>query len=404
MTYQQLIDNQPAQPPLEPAELEAFGPISLVIIQATSFCNLDCDYCYLPDRQSKHQLSLDLIEPIFQQIFSSRFCTEEFIVCWHAGEPLAIPVEFYDAALTKITELNQTLNIRGIPVGQSVQTNGTLINQAWCDLFKKHQVHVGVSLDGPAFIHDAHRKTRTGLGTHASTMRGIAHLKQNEIDFNVIAVITEQSLDHADEMFNFFMEQGITDVGFNIEELEGVHQSSSLAGTKVEARYRAFMQRFWELTAASEGAFKLREFEHIGRLIYTNQRRQRRGLTNPFVIVSIDSQGNFSTFDPELLAVKTDLYGDFILGNVLQDSFESVCQTEKFRQIAQDIEVGVELCRQSCQYFGVCGGGAASNKYWENGTFRSSETMACKYYEQIITDIVLEGFENSLGMRTAHRS
>jgi uncharacterized protein len=378
------------------AKLVTFGPITLVVIQATSFCNLDCDYCYLPDRQSKNRLSLELIEPIFKTIFASRFLTADFTVCWHAGEPLAVPIEFYDAALTKIAQLNQVLNCNQCQVGQSIQTNGTLINQAWCNLFQKHQVSVGVSLDGPAFIHDAHRKTRAGLGTHASTMRGISCLKENDIDFNVIAVITQSSLDYPDQIFDFFMENQITDVGFNIEELEGVHKVSSLAQSGIAEKYQKFIKRFWELTVQSGGAFKLREFERLSSLIYTDQRFERRGLTNPFVMVNIDAQGNFSTFDPELLAVKTELYGDFILGNVLTDTFESICQTEKFQRIYQDIDAGVELCRSTCEYFGVCGGGAASNKYWENGTFRSAETMACKYYEKMITDVVLEGLEKSL--------
>ncbi len=379
-----------------PVDLTTFGPITLVIIQATSFCNLDCDYCYLPDRQSKKVLSLDLLEPIFKNIFASQFLTEDFTVCWHAGEPLAVPIQFYETALAKIAQLDQEFNLQGYQVGQSIQTNATLINQAWCDLFQKYQVSVGVSLDGPAFIHDAHRKTRSGLGTHASTMRGISHLKQNQIDFNVIAVISEASLDYPDQIFNFFMENQITDVGFNVEELEGVHKVSSLAQAGIEARYRAFIERFWDLTVQSGGALKLREFERLGSLIYTNQRFERRGLTNPFVMVNIDTEGNFSTFDPELLAVKTERYGDFILGNVLTDTFESVCQTEKFQTICQDIDAGVELCRSTCEYFGVCGGGAASNKYWENGTFRSAETIACKYYEKIITDVMLAGLENSL--------
>ncbi|KGF71806.1 hypothetical protein DO97_15610 [Neosynechococcus sphagnicola sy1] len=378
--------------------MDHFGPISLVIIQATSFCNLDCDYCYLPDRQSKKNLSLDLIEPIFTQLFTSRFLGEEFTICWHAGEPLAVPIEFYDAALSKINLLDQKLNKQRYLVRQSIQTNGTLINPAWCDLFKKYQVNVGISLDGPAFIHDAHRKTRTGIGTHASVMRGIEHLRNHDLDFNIIAVITQESLDYPDEIFNFFMENGIIDVGFNIEELEGVNRSSSLQNPDAERRFRAFIQRFWQLAAEAQGVFRLREFERICSLIYAGDRIPRSGLSSPFAIINIDYQGNFSTFDPELLAVKVEPYGNFILGNILEDSFESVCHTEKFWEIYQDIEAGVRLCQQKCQYYGVCGGGSASNKYWEHGSFRVAETMACRFYEQMVTDVVLAGLESSLGL------
>jgi uncharacterized protein len=381
-----------------PINVSKFGPIHLVVVQPTSFCNLDCDYCYLPDRQLKNQLSLELIEPIFKAIFTSPFIGECLTVCWHAGEPLAVPVSFYESAFQLIEEASQKYNTKQCHIIQSVQTNATLINDKWCDLFKQYRVEVGVSIDGPEFIHDSHRKTRKGTGSFASTMRGISFLQKHEIPFQVIAVISEQSLDYPDEIFNFFMENGIADVGFNMEETEGVNQLSSLDKAGIEQRYRAFMQRIWDLTAQVNGEFKLREFECVCSLVYNEQRLEQTDMNAPFVIVNFDNQGNFSTFDPELLAVKTDLYGDFILGNVLRDTLESVCYTEKFQRIYKDIQTGVELCRSTCQYFGVCGGGAASNKYWENGTFRSSETKACRYRNQIVTDIVLEELEKSLGL------
>lgn len=378
---------------------ENFGPINLVVIQPTSFCNLDCDYCYLPDRQLKKQLSLNLIEPIFKAIFTSPFLAQDFTVCWHAGEPLAVPVSFYESALATIEETSCKFNTKSCQFNHSVQTNGTLINQAWCDLFAKHSLHVGISLDGPDFIHDAHRKTRKGLGSHASTMRGISFLQKNNIYFNIIAVLTEDSLDYPEEIFNFFWDNGITDVGFNMEEKEGVHPHSSLDKVGIEERYRAFMERFWELVAQTNGAFKVREFETICGVIYEDVRLESTEMNKPFGIVSIDHEGNFSTFDPELLAVKTERYGDFILGNVLHDTFESVCHTEKFQRIYQDMAAGVAKCRESCQYFGVCGGGAGSNKYWENGTFRSADTKACKYRIKVIADIVLDKLEDSLAIQ-----
>ena len=388
----------PTEARSQPIDFAKFGPIGLVIIQPTSFCNLNCDYCYLPDRHLKNRLSLDLIEPIFKQIFTSPFVSQDFSVCWHAGEPLAVPVSFYDDAMAIIQEAERKYKTQPVQVIQSIQTNGTLINQAWCDCFKRNDIHVGVSIDGPAFLNDIHRKTRKGLGIHAATMRGISYLQKNEIPLSVIAVITEESLDYPDEIFNFFMENGITDVGFNMEETEGVNQSSSLDGDRIEERYRAFMQRFWELITQNNGVFKLREFETVCTLAYTGDRLDKTDMNKPFAIVNFDHQGNFSTFDPELLSVKTERYGDFILGNVLKDSLESVCYSQKFWQIHQDMAAGVNLCRQTCEYFGVCGGGAGSNKYWEKGTFACTETNACNYRIKVITDIVLAELENSLGV------
>ena len=374
------------------------GPINLVVIQSTSFCNLNCDYCYLPDRQTKNQLSLDLIPTIMKTVLESPFIGGDFTILWHAGEPLALPVSFYDQATYLIREAEKRYKTQPIQIFQSLQTNATLINQAWCDCFLRNGIYVGVSLDGPAFLHDIHRQTYRGLGTHAATMRGISLLQKNQIPFNVIAVLTQDSLDYPEEIFNFFLENGITEVGFNMEEAEGVHQNSTLNQPGIESRYRAFIQRFWELTVQTKGVFKLREFETMCTLAYGDFRLESTDMNRAFVIVNFDYQGNFSTFDPELLAVKIEPYGDLILGNVLRDTLASVCDGEKFRQIYQDMSAGVELCRQNCDYFGLCGGGAGSNKYWENGTLNSSETKACRHRIKAIADVVLDGLENSLGL------
>lgn len=379
-------------------DFSKFGPISLVVIQPTPFCNLNCDYCYLPDRHIKNKLSVDLIDPILRTVLTSPFVGNEFTILWHAGEPLAMPIAFYDQASSLIKSAQEKYLAQPIQIFQSIQTNGTLLNQAWCDCLQKNQIHIGVSLDGPAFLHDAHRQTRTGLGTYAATMRGIALLQKNEIPFNVITVLTKNSLDYPDELFNFFINNGIYNVGFNMEETEGVHKNSTLDEPEIEERYRSFIKRFWDLSIQSNGRFKLREFETLCTLAYTGCRLENTDMNRPFVIVNFDHQGNFSTFDPELLSVKTQLYGDFVLGNVLRDTLTSVCYSDKFRVMFNDMNSGVELCRQTCEYFSLCGGGAGSNKYWENGTLNSAETKACLYRTRAIADIALDGLESSLGL------
>jgi uncharacterized protein len=374
------------------------GPIGLVVIQPTPFCNLDCDYCYLPDRGNRSRLPLELVDPILRAVLTSPFVGGDITVLWHAGEPLAVPVCFYDEATRLLREAEARYKRHPLAIGQSIQTNGTLIDQAWCDCFLRNGIQVGVSLDGPAFLHDAHRRTRTGLGTHAATMRGIAHLQRNGIPFHVIAVLTRESLDHADAIVGFFLENGITDVGFNMEEAEGVNSRSSLEAAGAEVAYRAFLERVWQLCERSRGAFRLREFETTGALACSDSRLERTDMNRPFVILNVDHQGNFSTFDPELLAVRTQEYGDFVLGNILTDSLESVCATEKFQRIQHDMQAGIERCRGSCEYFGLCGGGAGSNKYWEHGTFDCAETQACRYRIKIVADVVLAGLEAELGL------
>ena len=381
------------------SEPNPFGPLALLVIQPTPYCNLDCDYCYLPDRNNRSRLDLELLDPILEKVLTSPFIGQDFTLLWHAGEPLAVPPDFYDAATDRIRSA-VARHTPGLSIDQSIQTNGILIDSKWCECFRRNEITVGVSLDGPAFLHDAHRRTRSGLGSHAATLRGIQYLQQENLPFHVISVLTDESLDHAEAIFRFFVDHGIREVGFNMEETEGVNRQSSLDRPDSEARYKRFLDEFWELVASEPGALNLREFETTCSLIYSEERLKDTDMNRAFVIVNVDHQGNFSTFDPELLAVSTEEYGDFVLGNVLHDRLESVINTEKFQRMQRDMDAGVELCRASCDYFGLCGGGAGSNKYWETGSFRSSETQACRYRVKTVADVVMAGLERSFGVAT----
>jgi uncharacterized protein len=78
---------------------------------------------------------------------------------------------------------------------------------------------------------------------------------------------------------------------------------------------------------------------------------------------------------------------------VARDDFRAAAQTPRFRAMASDIAAGVQRCRETCLYFHSCGGGAPANKYFENGSFDSTETMFCRLSHQAVFDVVLDGLE-----------
>jgi uncharacterized protein len=325
----------------------------------------------------------------------------DFTLLWHAGEPLMVPPAFYDEASHRIAAALERHGRGDLRIQQAIQTNAMVIDERWCACFARNNIQVGVSVDGPAFLHDAHRRTRSGLGSHAATMRGIAQLRRHGLPFQVITVLTAAALEHADTLFHFYLEHGIVDVGFNMEETEGANALSSLDQPELEGRWRAFLERFWQLCAQHPGALRLREFESLCGQVAGNARVEHTDMNRPFVILSVDVEGRFSTFDPELLGVRTERYGDFILGRVGQDTLEDVMATPTFQRIAADMASGVEMCRQTCAHFALCGGGAGSNKYWENGTLACSETQACRWRVKVMADVVLSGLERSLGLAEA---
>ena len=222
------------------------GPLELLIMQPTTFCNIDCGYCYLPARSVRRVMTQETVARLFEEVLSGPFCAERLTVVWHAGEPLIPGIDFYEQAFATIRRLN-----RGrVDVTQSFQTNGTLLTQAWVDFFHRHDVSLGISIDGPKWLHDMNRRTRKGAGSFGKTMAAVRLLQENRFPFHVIAVLTSASLSAADEIFRFFVDNRIVDVGFNIEECEGANVSSSLGDTPYED-VRCFFERIAFLCADS---------------------------------------------------------------------------------------------------------------------------------------------------------
>jgi uncharacterized protein len=374
--------------------------VELLVIQPTPFCNINCHYCYLTNRNSNKRLSLPILKRTMESVFGGGLVGERLSIVWHAGEPLVMPIAFYKEAFQAI----ENLSIAKKKITHSIQSNGILINDKWCELIKEHNINLGLSIDGPAFIHDAQRKTRRGAGTHARVMNGVKTLQKNGIDFHVISVITEQSLDYPDEVFGFFLEHGIRRIGFNIEEIEGANQASTLTEHSVRERIKDFLHRLYDLQKSAQGAVEIREFENAYRAIAQSSNASAEDVSGrndqvvPYKIISVDCDGNFSTFSPELLGLNIPVYGDFSFGNIMVDHLADMTRNDKFNRVFEDIQAGVRLCSETCEYYSLCGGGAPSNKYFENGTFASTETMYCRYTIKMPIDIVLADLENALNI------
>ncbi len=370
----------------------------LLVLQPTPFCNIDCSYCYLPERSATHRMSLHTVRQAALRLREDGLDGPDLTVVWHAGEPLVMPVSFYEDAFGTIE------SVLGRPVLHSLQTNATLIDDDWCRFFLRRGVRVGVSVDGPAALHDRHRRTRQGQGTHAQVLRGLALLRAHAVPCHAIAVVTRETLADADTFFDFFAEQGITDVGCNFDEAEGGHAASSLAGAGAEADHAAFLQRLLQRSLQSDGRVVVRELAAAYRLVaeplphyhFAGQHWPRNAQVMPFALLSVAWNGDFSTFSPELLGQRSAPYADFVLGNVHRDSYLQQADTPAFQRLWRAVAEGVQACSRSCAYFSYCGGGAPANKLYENGSFASAETLYCRSMVQRPFDVVLHSLEQGL--------
>jgi uncharacterized protein len=333
-------------------------------------------------------MSLDTLALACRRVFESPFVDRELDVAWHAGEPLTVPLAWYEHAIALMEQRRPP----ALELTHCFQTNGLLLDEAWGRFFARSGARIGLSIDGPADLHDANRRTRARHGTHARVMQAVRLLQDHGVDFHVITVLTERSLEDPDRLFEFYVENGIREVGFNIEEIEGANTASSLAHTVVEIKFRRFIKRFFERAWDAPGLVKVRELEStIGHLLSAEPVADEQNL--PFAVLSIGHDGTISTFSPELLDARHPRFGDFALGHVGDGPLSEIENAPQFRRISNEIRRGVEACQRGCRYYCWCGGGTPANKLFETGRFDASQTMHCRLTRQIVLDEVIAGLE-----------
>jgi uncharacterized protein len=330
-------------------------------------------------------MSLQTVEAVCRAILQEGLVGETLSVVWHAGEPLVMPIAFYENAMSRMRALLGPAKIRF-----SLQTNGILLNDDWCRMFKRHDVAIGLSIDGPRYHHDRHRRYRTGAGTFDKALAGAAKLGNHSIPFSVICVLTRDSIGDFVSLFEFFESLAPRDICFNIDEKDGINPSSSFKSEEDLNAFREFYINYFSLARARKSQIRIRELERGLRFILDGRAADYNNETRPLGIITVGHDGAVSTFSPELHALSTQKYGQFIFGNVhLPSSLSQMLQSAIFQEVWADIKAGVKECQRECSYFDVCGGGSPANKLAENSSFASTRTVACAFGVRGLADAVI---------------
>lgn len=361
------------------------GVLELLVLQPTPFCNLDCSYCYLPHRDDRRRMPLDLLSRCCERLQESGLVGDALTVVWHAGEPLVVPPGWYEEAFAIMASgLGRMTRLR-----HSFQTNGTLVDNRWIQLFRDWGVEIGVSLDGPRSVHDASRVGRRGQGSFDSALRGYVALRNAELPVHVIAVLTAASIREPDALYDFFVALEPDLLAFNVEEIEGPHRHSSLEAPDAEAAFRRFCTRFLDRVVEDGCRLKVREFENATGAILSGRTRGNQQ-ADAFRIVNVAVDGSFSTFSPELLGQAHPRFASFSLGNLATVDWGALPAEPTFRALVEEICRGIRNCRRECPYFTFCGGGAPANKIFETGRLDATATVACRLGIMAMIDTLLE--------------
>jgi len=355
-----------------------FAAPQTVVVQPTTWCNLDCQYCYLPLRKLKRRMPLEVAAALATSVAQ---LTDDggppIGIVWHGGEPLAVGPQEFASLLAPFEDLRRAGRIH-----HYVQTNATLITDTWCDLLTAFDVRVGVSIDGP-FEANTDRVDLRGKPAFDRILRGIRRLREHSIPFSVISVVAAESITQPEGLLEFLTALGCHSAGFNIEEVEGVNTDRQ-APTPEQAE--EFWRRNLIWARSHDDGLKVRELERLAEYLYLvragqhNEWNERR--LDPIPTVSV--AGDVVLLSPELADTADPAYGDFLAGNVLHQSLAEILDGAHRLRYVRDFLSGLESCRAECEFFAFCRGAQAANRYFENGSLATTETNYCRVSRQAL--------------------
>ncbi|MYX95306.1 radical SAM protein [Streptomyces sp. SID486] len=398
------------------------GTSSLVLLQPTPLCNLDCRYCYLPSRGLARVMSYQVADAVAETVDAwSRH--HPVTVLWHGGEPLTAGVSRLGGLLDRFPPGREH------PVRHAVQTNATLIDEAWCRLFTERRIKVSVSVDGPG--PGSARLDRGGRDSTDRALRGIGLLKDHGIAFGAIAVVSDPSPRKAADLHRWFATLGcsvlgvnlVEPKGVNLTEREGVHPTGpegvNLTGPEgvngrtvradenhenAENAENADVGKdddvagFWATLAAcgrADRRMALRDVEHAWRYVRAELAgaagRWADQPVDPLPMVTWD--GQVVALSPDLAGFSSDRHGPFTVGDVRTSGLAGcLARAEETPWVAEAL-AGVDACRAVCDLFAYCRGGQAANKYFETGRLDATETVFCRNSRKLLMEGVIRDAE-----------
>ena len=176
-----------------------------------AICNLDCAYCFFLDKEvfypgSKFRMSDDVLEQYIRQLIESHQ-TDNVNIAWQGGEPTLMGLDFYRRTMDLVEKYRRP----GMTFLHTMQTNGTLLDDEWAAFFKEHGFLIGISIDGPAELHDIYRVDKGGKPTFDRVMRGLRLLQKHGVEYNILTTVNRVNGDHPLEVYRFLRDEARTD-------------------------------------------------------------------------------------------------------------------------------------------------------------------------------------------------
>ncbi len=347
-----------------------------------SLCNMRCKYCYYLDKAALYggvepKMDDKLLESYIKaNIEGNNSPVLNF--AWHGGEPLLAGKEFFKKAVAL-----QRKYANGKTVENSIQTNGLLIDDEWCSIFRDNNFLVGVSIDGPEHIHDAHRVDAGGQPTFMRVMKGIEKLYRNRVEYNTLTTVNIHSEGCGAEVYKFLRQISVFMQFLPVAELlcDGKIQSpesekADIAPWSITAKgFGEFMCDIFDIWIKSDvGSRYVQLFDATLALMVGVQ---------PSVCSLCETCGSGLTVEHngDVYCCDHFVYPEYKIGNIHTDSLAELAYSD--RQFEFGVAKRALLPRECrhCKYYRLCHGECPKHRFINDNTGEYGKNYLCEGYK-----------------------
>ena len=368
-------------------------PMYIMVKPVGSACNLRCDYCYYLEKQhlyaneGRQMLSDELLERFIREYIESQ-TTPEVLFTWHGGEPFVRPLAFYE----KVVRLQQRY-ARGRRIANSLQTNGTLINDDWARFFHDQGWLIGVSLDGPEAYHDAFRRTRGGGPSFRNVIRGIDILNRHAVEWNALAVANRLNGDHPLSFYRFFKNIGCRYIQVTpvVERLAHHDDGRQLASLVDEGQLAPFSIRpkqwgnflctiFDEWVRHDVSMF----FFNIFDATLANWVGVAPGLCT---MAKHCGHAGVMEHNGDVYSCDHFVFPEYKLGNIHEQSLVEMMYSERQRRFGRAKADSLPTQCRECQWLNACHGECPRNRFIHTANGEPGLNYLCEGYRQYFSHV-----------------
>ncbi|MGA2324839.1 MAG: anaerobic sulfatase maturase [Bryobacteraceae bacterium] len=344
---------------------------SLLVKPMSAVCNLDCAYCFYLDREADpykslpaRQMSLETLERLVDTFLFYSYPNS--VLAFQGGEPMLAGLKFFE----KLVAFEKQYGRYGQSVSNAIQTNGVLIDDHWCGLFREYHWLVGVSLDGPQEMHDAHRRNKAGHGTWRQVMRGIEILNRNQVEFNVLCVLSQANVGKPKELYRFFRGLGIDYIQYiPLAEFDG--DGNPLPSSITPDQYGRFLAETFDLWWRERRKARIRCFDNLAEAL-AGQKPGDCALhetCDSYCVVE---------YNGDVYPCDFFVQREWKLGNVMVDSWTEIARRERRYDFAAKKTLAAAECL-ACEYQAVCHRGCPKYRHGPRGRFEDLDYFCAAY-------------------------